>query len=601
MTRLHLIIAALIAVIALTLIVSLPSIADGSFFTGLMPWIVAGMVAGAFVLSKASSLQSMNRISHGSARPASRRDALPFMHQQRSLLSVFLPQVAPQLPAPSESYLVLGTYQRQSIALDEKQQEEHLLLIAQTGGGKSSLVIIPGLLRERGSRSLFVADMKDELYRKTAGAVAQHHIVWLFAPMRPQVSRGYNPLAHIHSVEDAQDFATCWTRNTGSGGEAYWNNNVRLIITAMVLHMHTTEPDAPLSRLADLLTGTDFDSLSALLTNSPSMEARREIGQFLNNMKLNERAAGATMTDVANRFQALSGASVRQATAINEIDFARMADDDARIALYLSLDPDDAERLRPLISCMTMQMFQAWRRKAKEHISGALSHGIACYLDEFANIGYIPRYASYISTARSLRVALLMACQSFAQLEEIYGRQDAVTIRTNAVTQLLLPGAGLEECRYFSERAGDTTVVATSSRSTERESQQTESESGRRLYTPDELRTMPERSIFMIRGRVPAMMLRATPYYEDDGLAQLAALYAPMHQSNATRTIPYAWQSAPAAEPEPEPLRWPLPLVREELAATAIEPQIVLGELPEPASQPTPSTDADANDIILPE
>ena len=48
----------------------------------------------------------------------------------------------------------------------------------------------------------------------------------------------------------------------------------QLLLTAAVLHLVDTEPDAPFSRLADLLSGTAFDQIQSILTNSKSKRAR---------------------------------------------------------------------------------------------------------------------------------------------------------------------------------------------------------------------------------------------------------------------------------------------------------------------------------------
>ena len=117
--------------------------------------------------------------------------------------------------------------------------------------------------------------------------------------------------------------------------------------------------------------------------------------------------------------------------------------------------------------------------------------------------------------------------QNFSQLDAAYGADDAETIRANANTHLLLPGAGLRECQYYSERIGHTTVPTwTRSRKpgawTGLADTWTESEAQRRLLAPEEIRTMPPRSVLLLRSTLPPMLLTATPYYEDQSLSRLA-------------------------------------------------------------------------------
>lgn len=433
-------------------------------------------------------------------------------------------QPAPQQEAISPSAFVVGRYRGRMIALKEKEQEEHILLTASTGGGKSTLEIIPNVLRETGSRSLFIADLKNELYRITAGTLARQHQIWWFAPLRPEISHGYNPLAHVQNAMDANMFADCWVKNTGESDDPFWTNCARYLICSIVLHLRATEPDAPLSRLADFIASKSFEEIKDALTNSPSAEAKRKAANFLANMAHNERLIGSIMTDIGNRFQLFDSENVRAVTSVNEVDFNTMVDEPT--ALYLSIPRSEVPIYRPLMACFTMQMFRAWEQRATNSPGGTLPRGIACYMDEFANIGHIPGYAHFISTARYLRVSLLMVLQNFSQLDAAYGADDAETIRANANTHLLLPGAGLRECQYYSERIGNTTVPTwTRSRKpgvwTGLADTWTQSEAQRRLLTPEEIRTMPPRSVLLLRSTLPPMLLTATPYYKDRRLARL--------------------------------------------------------------------------------
>jgi type IV secretion system protein VirD4 len=181
------------------------------------------------------------------------------------------------------------------------------------------------------------------------------------------------------------------------------------------------------------------------------------------------------------------------------------------------------------MACLTMQMFTSWERRAERSSEHALPRGMACYLDEFTNIGHIPGFVDFISSARSKRIALLMATQSFSQLKACYGKEGAETIKNNAVTHLLLQGAGLQETRYYSKRIGNTTVVTGSSTSegfgigTQRT--WTQGKTQRRLLTPEELRTMRDNTILMLRKASPPMLLKGHPYYRDRHLKRLARLH----------------------------------------------------------------------------
>jgi len=496
----------------------------------LSPFVVVGIGIVLYIVIS-YDLKHRPRRTHGSARHAQGREisryrtprAFPRLRLRGPALSLApLGQVLQSVVSAGqrEPRLYLGRYHGRDISLPERQQYEHVLLTAPTGAGKSSRFIIPDLLRETGARSLFIADLKNELYPITAGWLSQSMQIWLFAPMQAKASQGYNPLAHIKSVEDAQDFAETWVSNTGSGGKDanYWENNARLLISATVLHLIATEKAPAFSRLADLITNQSFDDLRAMFNKTRSREARYIARQFVESMQKNERLIGSIMTEIGNRFQLLASPNARVITAVNNLDFAEMIR--TPTAFFLSIPRSEIRRYRPLLACLAQQMFASWEKQG--------TNGIACYLDEFANLGYLPGYADFIATARSLQVGLFMVIQNFSQLAERYGKNDAETIKANAVSHLLLPGAGLEETKYYSERLGDTTVPTYSvnrrGSGMAQELSFSEGETRRRLMTPDELRTMPEDQMLLLDARSAAILLKTTPYFRDRRLAQRANL-----------------------------------------------------------------------------
>ena len=351
--------------------------------------------------------------------------------------------------------------------------------------------------------------------RITAGAVSRFHEVWVFSPHKPQESEGYNPLAHIRSVEDAQEFARCWVENTGKSKEDFWPDSARRLMTAAILHLRAAEPDAPFSRVAEILCIMTYDQMKHTLLTSPSRKTREEVTALFDYLDKNPKLVGSLMADTGTRFQLLVSDQVRAVTAHNDIDFRAMAE--RPIALYLSIPRRYQERYQPLLACFMMQAFATWEERAEEEPDGRLPRRIMCYLDEFAQLGYISNFSNYISTARHSGVGMLMVLQSFSQVIQKYGRNVLDNILVNTVTHLLLPGAGLEETEYYSKRIGNTTVRTethnTSGSGVDSREGWTQGETGRRLMTPDELRTMPEDNMLMVSAAVAPLILRTKLYF----------------------------------------------------------------------------------------
>jgi len=509
---------------------------------GAIAWAVAGY-----------DLKTRKRSTFGTSRFAGRREARPF-YAPRSIPGFQRSGQALQPSSPAatkqqrqEHRLYLGKHNGRGVVIGEQQQYQHFMLVASTGAGKSAGFFIPNLLRETGRRSLFIPDLKNELYKICAGWLSQYMQIWLFAPTQPSISAGYNPLAHIHSVEDAQDFAETWVANTGkSEKDSFWETNSKLLISAMALHLIATERAPAFSRLADILTTQSFEEIRDMLRATRSHDARYIALQFIENMEKNERLIGSQMAETGNRFQLLASHNARAVTSTNTIDFEEMIE--TPTAFFLSIPRKATKRYRPLMACLTQQMFSAWEERG--------TNGIAAYLDEFTNLGYIPGFAEFISTARSLNVGLFMAIQNFSQLNERYGKNDADTIKANAVTHLLLPGAGLEECKYYSERIGDTTVrtetVNRRGSGLSEEITSSEGEARRRLMTPDELRTMPENQMLMLEAKSAPLLLTIKLYFTEKYLVERAHLPYQVTQVRPEPAPPrpsYAQGLPPAAPP----------------------------------------------------
>ena len=201
-----------------------------------------------------------------------------------------------------------------AVALPEKEVYEHVLVVGPPGSGKSSGLILPNILAERGARSLVVVDPKSELLALSRGAVSRHSEVWVVNFLDPDGSHGYNPLALVHDYLSAEAFAECWITNTGrSSREPFWDNAAKQLIVAAVLHLRAERTGAPptLADLAAFFTRQDAETITAVLGASGSDPARECATSFLASMQKNEKLLGSVFTELPPRFSILQDPRVR--------------------------------------------------------------------------------------------------------------------------------------------------------------------------------------------------------------------------------------------------------------------------------------------------
>ena len=95
---------------------------------------------------------------------------------------------------------------------------------------------------------------------------------------------------------------------------------------------------------------------------------------------------------------------------------------------------------------------------ADDEYGGRFPVHVRCLLDEFANIGQIPKFEKLIVTIRSREISASIILQSQSQLKAIY-KDNADAIAGNCDTTLFLGGKEKTMLKEISELLGKETIV----------------------------------------------------------------------------------------------------------------------------------------------
>jgi type IV secretion system protein VirD4 len=413
---------------------------------------------------------------------------------------------------------------------------EHVLVVGPPGSGKSSGLILPNILAERGTRSLVIVDPKSELLGITRGAVSRHSEIWVVNFLDPAGSHGYNPLAMVSDYLSAEAFAECWITNTGrSSKEPFWDNAAKQLIVAAVLHLRAEHTGAPptLADLAAFFTRQDAETITAVLGASKSEPARDCATSFLSSVTKNEKLLGSVFAELPPRFSILQDPRVRATTSRHQVSFARLGQQDGRpIALYLALERTMAPLLKPLSACFFMQLFEELIRVADASPSGFLPRPVLGYADEFGNIGEIPDMARWMSTVRSARMGFLLAVQDLAQLGAIYGKEGRQIIVTDCSTKIALAKTSADDAEWFSRGSGTATVLTYTAGDSRKRGDHLArsgvrgmSEVSRPLLTAGEVTRLPEDTMLVLSGNRQPMLVKQQRWYRDRRLRCLGKLH----------------------------------------------------------------------------
>ena len=178
---------------------------------------------------------------------------------------------------------------------------------------------------------------------------------------------------------------------------------------------------------------------------------------------------------------------------------------DRKTAMFVIIsDTDDTFNF--IVSIMYTQLFNLLCDRADDVYGGKLPVHVRCLLDEFANIGQIPKFDKLIATIRSREISASIILQSQSQLKAIY-KDSADTIVGNCDTTLFLGGKESSTLKEMSEMLGKETIDlfnTSDTRGTNRSYGINYQKTGKDLMTKDELAVMDGgKCIMQLRGVRP--------------------------------------------------------------------------------------------------
>ena len=178
---------------------------------------------------------------------------------------------------------------------------------------------------------------------------------------------------------------------------------------------------------------------------------------------------------------------------------------DQRTAMFVIIsDTDDTFNF--VVAIMYTQLFNLLCDKADDVHNGRLPYHVRLLLDEFANIGQIPKFDKLIATIRSREISASIILQSQSQLKTIY-KDAAETIVGNCDTMLFLGGKEGSTLKEISETLGKETIDLYNTSDTRGQSRSygmNYQKTGKELMSRDELAVMDgNKCILQLRGVRP--------------------------------------------------------------------------------------------------
>ena len=397
-------------------------------------------------------------------------------------------------------------------------RNKNILVIGGSGSGKTRFFVKPNLMQMHSS--YVVTDPKGTVLLECGKLLQQKggYRIKVLNTINFKKSMKYNPFAYLRSEKDILKLVNTIIANTKGEGEKssedFWTKAEKLYYTALIGYIWYEAPD-------------EEKNFTTLLEMINASEAREDDEDFQNPVdlmfeRLEEKdpehfavkqykkyklAAGKTAKSIliscGARLAPFDIKELRDLMETDEMELDTIGDRKTALFVIIS-DTDDTFNF--VVSILYTQLFNLLCDKADDKYGGRLPVHVRCLLDEFANIGQIPKFEKLIATIRSREISASIILQSQSQLKAIY-KDNADTIVGNCDTTLFLGGKEKTTLKEISEILGKETIDSfntSETRGRELSHGLNYQKLGKELMTQDEIAVMDGgKCILQLRGVRP--------------------------------------------------------------------------------------------------
>ena len=396
-------------------------------------------------------------------------------------------------------------------------RNKNVLVIGGSGSGKTRFYVKPNLMQMHSS--YVVTDPKGTLINECGKMLYDNgYEIKVLNTINFKKSMKYNPFAYIRSEKDILKLVQTIIANTkGEGekaGEDFWVKAEKLYYTALIGYIFYEAPkeEQNFATLLDMIDASEVREDDETYKNPvdrlfEALEQKDPQHFAVKQYKKYKLAAGKTAKSIliscGARLAPFDIKELRSLMSEDELELDKTGDRKTALFVIIS-DTDDTFNF--VVSIMYSQLFNLLCDKADDVYGGRLPIHVRCLLDEFANIGLIPKFEKLIATIRSREISASIILQAQSQLKAIY-KDNADTIVGNCDSTLFLGGKEKTTLKELSESLGKETIDLfnqSETRSNQKSYGLNYQKLGKDLMSQDEITVMDGgKCIYQLRGVRP--------------------------------------------------------------------------------------------------
>lgn len=395
--------------------------------------------------------------------------------------------------------------------------ENHTLVVGATASGKTTAVVDP-LVQSlaKAGESIIITDPKGELYRNHCEMLkARGYNIIVLNFRDANMGNAWNPLALPYrlykegnadkAIELLEDVALNILHNDKTD-DPFWQSSAADYFSGLALGLFEDgkEDEVHLNSINYMSTvGEERFASSNYVkeyfqlkgeTSSPYIFAS-------NTITAPNETKGSILSVFRQKIRIFS-TKEQLSEMLSYSDFEMRDIGTKKTAVFMVIH-DEKTTYHALATIFIKQCYETLIDVAQKN-GGTLPFRTNFILDEFANMPPLKDVTAMVTAARSRKIRFTFIIQNFAQLNEVYGREDAQTIRSNCGNLIYLLTTELAALEEISKLCGEV------------KSKDKEKTASKPLVSVSDLQKMKLNEVIILKNRLNPFRTKLTPSYEID-------------------------------------------------------------------------------------
>ena len=382
----------------------------------------------------------------------------------------------------------------------------HNMIIGSTGSGKSQSISFPFIRAlAKAGESMIITDPKGELYEGTVNELKERgYNIVLLNFREPQKGNCWNPFSVPYKlyksgdkdkgIELLEDLAkNILYDEKNKGNDPFWENTSADYFAGLGLSLFEDAEEEQVNiNSINLMATVGEEKLGATNYIKEYFSTKDPTSTAYIKAKATVTAPNETKGSILSVFnQKIQLFSSRDnlSEMLSYSDFDMEDIGRKKTAVFIVIQ-DEKKTYHSLVTIFLKQCYETLVRVAQEQPGFKLKYRTNFILDEFANMPPLSDVDAMVSAARSRNIKLSFIIQNFSQLNDVYGKEKAETIRGNCGNTIFLLSTELAALEEISKMCGEV------------KSKKDDKTASRPLVTVTDLQNLKEEQGIILRSRM---------------------------------------------------------------------------------------------------